>query len=77
MLELLKEWKFPFRLDNVAGVPIARATAGGDLAERKYLIVVGVIVAAIAADMTLNASAGSLFLVKKLISLVEFLEFWR
>jgi hypothetical protein len=47
------------------------------LGDRKYLVVAGVIVAAIAADVTMNGSEASLFLVKKLIGLVEFLEFWR
>ena len=42
-----------------------------------YLIVAGVIAAAIGVDIFLNDSVLSLIMVKKLIRLVEYLEFWR
>jgi hypothetical protein len=47
------------------------------VADRTYLIVAGVIVAAIVADVALNSGDGLLFLVRKMIGLVEYLEFWR
>jgi hypothetical protein len=47
------------------------------VADRMYLIVAGVIAAAIAGDIFLNDSAASLFLVRKLFHLVEYVEFWR
>ena len=42
-----------------------------------YLVVAGGIAAAIAGDVFLNDAAITLFLVRKLIQLVEYLEFWR
>ncbi len=50
---------------------------GGCVAERMYLIVAGAIAVAIAGDVFLNEGTLSLFLVRKLIGLVEYLEFWR
>ena len=47
------------------------------LKDRGYLIVAGVIALAVAADNILNQSLFSLFLVRKVVRLVEFLEFWR
>ena len=47
------------------------------LKDRGYLIVAGVIALAVAADSILNQSVFSLFLVRKVMRLVEFLEFWR
>ena len=47
------------------------------LKDRGYLIVAGVIVLAVVADIVLNQSAGSLFLVRKIVRLVEYVEFWR
>ena len=47
------------------------------LKDRGYLIVAGVIALAVAADYILNQSVFSLFLVRKVMRLVEFLEFWR
>ena len=47
------------------------------MADRGYLLVAGSIAAAIAADILLNDGTTSLFLVRKLIHLVEYLEFWR
>ena len=56
---------------------LAWKIAGGDVADRMYLVVAGVIAAAIVADVSVNDSAASLFLVRKLFHLVEYLEFWR
>ena len=42
-----------------------------------YLVVAGVIAAGIGADIFLNDGVLSLFMVKKLFRLVEYLEFWR
>lgn len=42
-----------------------------------YLVVAGAIAAAIAGDVFLNDGVIALFLVRKLIQLVEYLEFWR
>ncbi len=42
-----------------------------------YLVVAGTIAAAIAGDVLFNDGTISLFLVRKLIQLVEYLEFWR
>ena len=47
------------------------------MADRMYLVVAGVIAAAIAGDVYANDSEITLFLIKKLFSLVEYLEFWR
>jgi hypothetical protein len=47
------------------------------MADRMYLVVAGVIAAAIAGDLMLNDGTASIFLVRKLIHLVEYLEFWR
>lgn len=53
------------------------AGAGGPVGDRSYLVVAGVIAAAIAADIYANDAEVSLFLVKRLFQLVEYLEFWR
>ena len=42
-----------------------------------YLVVAGVIATAIAVDVFGNDGALSLFMIKKLFHLVEYLEFWR
>ena len=47
------------------------------MADRMYLVVAGAIAAAIVGDILLNDGTISLFLVRKLIHLVEYLEFWR
>ncbi len=47
------------------------------MADRTYLVVAGVIAAAIAVDVLANAGGASLFLIKKLLGLVEYLEFWH
>ena len=47
------------------------------MTDRMYLVVAGLIVAAIVADAALNGGAALLFLVRKLIDLVEYLAFWR
>ena len=55
----------------------AGTIAGGRVADRMYLVVAGVIAAAIAGDVYANDSEITLFLIKKLFGLVEYLEFWR
>ena len=45
--------------------------------DRTYLVVAGVIAAAIAADLVLNHGRVLLFLVRDLMRLVEYLTFWR
>jgi hypothetical protein len=45
--------------------------------DRIYLVVAGVIVVAIVADVFLNNSDTSLFMVRKLFHFVDYLEFWR
>ena len=47
------------------------------MADRTYLVVAGVIAAAIAVDAITNGGEASLFLIRKLLGLVEYLEFWR
>jgi hypothetical protein len=42
-----------------------------------YLVVAGVIVAAIVADAVLNGGEALLFLIRKMVGLVEYLEFWH
>lgn len=44
---------------------------------RFALSIAAVVVAAILADLALNGGAASLFLVRKLFDLVEYLSFWR
>ena len=53
------------------------AIAGKAVGEKTYLVVAGAVAAAIAADLYANDSEVSLFLVKRLFQLVEYLEFWR
>lgn len=45
--------------------------------DRGYLLIAGAIALAVALDVALNGSAVTIFLVRKLLSLVEYLEFWR
>ncbi len=47
------------------------------MVDRRIFVVMGVVAAVLAADMILNGSMVSLFLVKKLFQLVDYLEFWR
>ncbi len=42
-----------------------------------YLVTAGLIVLAIVGDVTLNQSKVTLFLIKEIISLQEYLQFWR
>lgn len=42
-----------------------------------YLITAGLIVLAILADVTLNQSRITLFLIEEIIRLQEYLQFWR
>jgi hypothetical protein len=45
--------------------------------DRIYLVVAGVIVLMIVADVFANNSQASLYLIEKLFHLVDFVEFWR
>ena len=45
--------------------------------DRGYLVVAGLVALGIAADVYLNQAAASMFLIRKLVALVEFLAFWR
>jgi hypothetical protein len=47
------------------------------VAERMYLVVAALIAAALAADALLNDGVATLFLIRKLFQLVEYLAFWR
>jgi hypothetical protein len=42
-----------------------------------YLVVAAGIVAALVADATLNGGTATVFLIRKLFQLVEYLAFWR
>jgi hypothetical protein len=50
---------------------------GGTVTDRIAFILGGVILAAILADVTLNAGGALLFLLRKFTDLVEYLAFWR
>ena len=45
--------------------------------DRTYLVVAGLIALAIAADLLLDQGQAMLFLVRKLLRLVEYVAFWR
>lgn len=45
--------------------------------DRGYLVTAGLIVLAIAGDVLLNQSKVTLFLIEEIISLQEYLQFWR
>jgi hypothetical protein len=45
--------------------------------DRIALVLAGVIAAAILADVVLNSSHALLFLLRKMVDLVEYLSFWR
>lgn len=47
------------------------------LKDRGYLVVAGLVGLAALADATLNDSVATIFLVRKLFSLMEYVEFWR
>lgn len=47
------------------------------MTDRMFLVVAGVIAAAIAADVLLNDAVITVFLVRKLFHMVDYLEFWR
>ena len=47
------------------------------MTDRLFLVVAGVIAAAIAADVLLNDAVITVFLVRKLFHMVDYLEFWR
>jgi hypothetical protein len=48
-----------------------------NLKDRGYLLIAGVIGLAVALDLALNDSKVSIFLVRKLFRLMEYVEFWR
>ena len=50
---------------------------GGFVTDRIYLAMAGLFALAIVADVVLNNSDSSLFLIRKLFHLVDYLEFWR
>jgi hypothetical protein len=56
--------------------PCARPD-GGNVSDRIYLVLAGLIIALILADVLANDSTASLFLIRKLFHLVDYLEFWR
>ncbi len=45
--------------------------------DRGYLVLAGLIVLAVLGDIWLNQSKVSLFLIAEIISLQEYLQFWR
>ena len=45
--------------------------------DRFYLVIWGLIVAAILGDVALNGARITLFLIREIISLQEYLQFWR
>lgn len=45
--------------------------------ERWFLVVAGLIVLAILGDVSLNQSKVTLFLIQEIITLQEYLQFWR
>ena len=47
------------------------------MTDRIYIILAGLIAAMILGDVVLNDSVGSVFMIRKLFHLVEYLEFWR
>jgi len=47
------------------------------VSDRIYLVLAGLIVALILADVLANDSTGTLFTIRKLFHLVDYLEFWR
>ncbi len=47
------------------------------LKDRGYLLVASAIGLAALADATFNPASATIFLVRKLFALVEYLEFWR
>ena len=47
------------------------------MADRSFLLVPVGVAAAIAVDFYVNDSLATLFLIKKLMHLVEYMEFWR
>ena len=49
----------------------------GMFKDRGFLLVAGVIALIIAADIFANHGNGALFMVRKVLQLVEYLEFWR
>jgi hypothetical protein len=58
------------------GAKDGAATGGGDMSDRTALILAGIIVAAIAADLAFGWG-GVLFVLRRLFGLVDWLMFWR
>lgn len=54
-----------------------RSMTGGGMKDRAYLVVAGVIAAAILADLALDQGRIVLYLVRDLLRLVDYLTFWR
>ena len=54
----------------------ARVT-GGYVSDRIYLVLAGLVIALILADVFANDSTASVFMIRKLFHLVDYLEFWR
>lgn len=50
---------------------------GGFLTDRIFITLAGLCAALILADVLLNNSDASVFMIRKLFHLVEYLEFWR
>ena len=50
---------------------------GGYVTDRIYVVMAGLTLTGIIADVFLNDSDISLFLIRKLFHLVDYLEFWR
>jgi hypothetical protein len=47
------------------------------VADRAYFYLAGLVALAFAGDLILNHGEASMFLVKKLFGMVDYLEFWR
>jgi hypothetical protein len=47
------------------------------MSNRTHFILAVIIVALILLDVTLNASAALMFLLRKLVDMIDYVEFWR
>lgn len=45
--------------------------------DHSYLVLAGLIVLAMLGDLTLNHAKGTLFMIQELITLQEYVQFWR
>jgi len=50
---------------------------GGIVTDRIYIAIACLILALVVGDVLLNQGDGSMFMIRKLFHLVEYLEFWR